>query len=210
MQIDFSELIQTAENYQPLKDWGFTLSAKHEGDPISWLIYTSPYCKMKIHHRRDFHQRMSEDTVTIYYGRAHALDNSPTMEHDGQMYSCWLRSGDLKLVYSFLDGESPEEAFKSRFDIPQWRSDFFDRAENSENEVLRKPGGANLEFEKALWDQYGLRFFELLDIRRPDLWDKYINFLKEYAQLEYAEEEEEAKKRGQKFTMPEIPLYQIY
>ncbi len=209
MQIDFSELIQTVENYQPMKDWGLTLNAKQEGNPESWLVYKSQWCKMKIHLRRDFHQQMSEDTVTIYYGRVHALDDSVTMEHEGQMYSCWLRSGDLKLVYSFLDRQSPEEAFKSRFDIPQWRSDFFDRAEKSENEVLRKPGGSNLEFEKAIWDQYGLRFFELLDIRRPDLWDGYINFLKEYAKLEYAKKEEDAKKRKQVFKMPEVPLYNL-
>lgn len=209
MEIKFSELIQTVENYQPLKDWGFTLGAKQVGDPESWLVYKSQWCKMKIHLRRDFHQQMSEDTVTIYYGRVHALDHSPTMGHEGQMYSCWLRSGALDLACSFLDGQSPEEAFKSRFDIPQWRRDSFARAKESENEVLRMPGGSNLEFEKALWDQYGLRFFELLDIRRPDLWDGYINFLKEYAKLEYAKEEEKAKKMKQVFKIPEIPLYQI-
>ena len=209
MQIDFPELLQTVENYQPMKDWGFTLSAKQEGDPVSWLVYTSQWCKIKIHHRRDFHQQVREDSLTIYYGRIHAMDDSPTMEHGGQMYSCWLRSGNLKLVYSFLDGKSPEKAFESRFDTPQWRMDFFDRAEKSENEVLRLPGGSNLEFQKAIWDQYGLRFFELLDIRHPDLWDRYIHFLKEYAKLEYAKEEEKAKKIGQVFKIPEIPLYNL-
>jgi hypothetical protein len=207
MQIDFLELIQLVENYQPMKDWGFTLSTKQEGDPESWLVYTSQWCKIKIHHRRDFHQQMREDSLTIYYGRIHALDDSPTMEHEGQMYFCWFSPDEL--AYSFLDGKSPEEAFKSRFDTPQFLRDLFARAKESENKVPRLPGESHLRFQKAIWDQYGLRFFELLDIRRPDLWDGYINFLKEYAKLEYAEEEEDAKKMKQVFKIPEIPLYNL-
>ena len=34
MKLDFSEFLQAAESFQPLKDWGFTLSAKHEGSPV--------------------------------------------------------------------------------------------------------------------------------------------------------------------------------
>jgi hypothetical protein len=207
MQIDFSELLQLVENYQPMKDWEFTLSAKQEGDPESSLVYTSQWCKIKIHHRKDFHQWMREDSLTIYYGRIHALDDSPTMEHEGQMYFCWFRPGDL--AYSFLDGKSPEEAFKSRFDTPQFLTDLFARAKETENKVPRLPGESHLEFQKAIWDQYGLRFFELLDIRRPDLWNGYINFLKEYAKLEYAKKEEDARKRKQVFKIPEIPLYNL-
>ena len=205
MQIDFPEVLQTVENYQPMKDWGFTLSAKQEGDPVSWLVYTSQWCKIKIHHRKDFHQYMREDSLTIYYGRIHALDDSPTMEHEGLMYSCWFQPD--KFVYSFLDGKSPEEAFKSRFDTPQFLKDLFARAK--ENKVPRLPGESHFGFEKAIWDQYGLRFFELLDICRPDLWDGYINFLKEYTKLEYAKEEEKAKKMKQVFKIPEIPLYNL-
>ena len=42
---------------------------------------------------------------------------------------------------------------------------------------------------KGYWDRYGVRFFELLDIRRTDLWNGYINFLKEYAKLEHEKDE---------------------
>ena len=209
MKIDFVDLVQTTENYQPLKDWGFTLSTKQERDPESWLVYKSQWCKIKIHHRRDFHQQMREDSLTIYYGRVHALDDSLTMEHDGQMYTCWLSASDLHLVYKYLDGYSPENAFKTRFDDPQWRIDASARAQQAQQEVLQIPGLRYLNRQKAVWDHYGVRFFELLDIRRPDLWDSCINFLKEYAELEYAKEEEKAKKIGLVFKMPEIPLYNL-
>ena len=208
MKIDFSELLQTAENYQPLKDWGFTLSAKQEEDPKSWLVYKSQWCKIKISLYKDFHHSVPEDSVDIYYGRFHALDDSLTMMYEERQYLCWLSSIDLDLVYKYLDGYSPEDAFKTRFDDPQWRIEASARAKQTVQEVLRTPGLANLNRQKAIWDNYGIRFFELLDIRRPDLWDGYINFLKEYAKLKYAKEEEKAKVRKQVFKMPEIPLYQ--
>ena len=204
MQIDFPELLQTVENYQPMKDWGFTLNAKQEGDPVSWLVYTSQWCKMKIYHRRDFHQQVREDAMHIYYGRAHALNDSLVMERDGQRYHCWLSSVDLELVFNFLDGQTPEEAMQSIIGRPQWLKDYL--AATPRTGVA---GESQLRYQAAYWDHYGLRFFELLDIRRPDLWDGYINFLKEYAKLKYAEEEADAKRLRNKFTMPEIPLHNL-
>jgi hypothetical protein len=201
MEIKFSELIQTAESYQPLKDWGFTLSAKQEGNPVSWLVYTSQWCKIKIHHRRDFHQQVSEDSVNIYYGRVHALDDANIMEYQGQKYYCWIDSVDQKLVFKYLDGQSPEEAMQYTM-RPQWLKDYL-----ANTQKTGIAGESTLVYEKAFWDRYGLRFFELLDIRRPDLWDGYISFLKEYAKLEYAKEEDDAQKRKQVFNIPEIPLY---
>jgi hypothetical protein len=201
MEIDFVELIQTAENYQPLKDWGFTLSAKHVGDPESWLVYKTQWCKMKIYHRKDFHHYMRDDAVHIYYGRVHALDDTQTMEHEGKMYSCWLP--DTQLVRSYLDGQSPEEAMQYA-PRPQWLKDYLANTPRTDT-----AGESQLQYQGAYWDHYGIRFFELLDVRRPDLWDGYINFLKEYAKLKYAEEEADAKRLRYTLTMPEIPLYNL-
>ena len=53
--------------------------------------------------------------------------------------------------------------------------------------------------------------FELLDIRRPDLWDSYISFLKEYAKLEFAKEEakreENAKRLEKIYSERKINIY---
>ena len=231
MQIDFSEVIQSAENYQPLKDWGFTLSSKHEGSPVvsyaseiadpeSWLVYTSQWCKIKISLYKSFHIQVPEDEVFIKYGRVHALDNSRIMEHKGQKYLCWLDSVDCDLVFKYLDGQSPEEALPYSM-RPQWLKDYLANAPKSE-----KRGESRLIYEKGYWDHYGLRFFELLDIRRPDLWDTYISFLKEYAKLEFAKEEQKRKENEERLKKiyaeqniniyrtssnvtktPEIPLY---
>ena len=35
------------------------------------------------------------------------------------------------------------------------------------------------EMHKAIWQYYGNRLFELFDLRRPDLWQQYREFLKE-------------------------------
>jgi len=35
----------------------------------------------------------------------------------------------------------------------------------------------------SIWEHYGERLFELFDIRHPELWEKYIDFLKEYDRL---------------------------
>jgi hypothetical protein len=32
---------------------------------------------------------------------------------------------------------------------------------------------------KAIWQYYGKRLFELFDLRQPDLWQEYREFLKE-------------------------------
>lgn len=206
MRIEFSELLQTAENYQPLKDWGFTLSTKHEGDPESWLVYKSQWCKIRIYHRKDFHQRgLRDDSLDISYGRIHALDDSNIMEYEGQKYHCWLTSTAQNLLFNYLDGQSPEEAMQYT-PRPQWFKDYLAKIQDPDN-----PGESKLIYYQGYWEHYGLRLFELLDIRRPDLWDSYISFLKEYAKLESAKEEkkreEDAKRLEKMYAERKITIY---
>jgi hypothetical protein len=35
------------------------------------------------------------------------------------------------------------------------------------------------QMHATIWRHYGKRFFELFDLRQPDLWGKYRQFLKE-------------------------------
>jgi hypothetical protein len=37
-----------------------------------------------------------------------------------------------------------------------------------------------LKMHMEVWDHYGKRFFKLFDLRRPDLWEQYSGFLKEF------------------------------
>jgi hypothetical protein len=37
-----------------------------------------------------------------------------------------------------------------------------------------------LAMHKSIWKTYGQNLFELFDLRRPDLWEQYRKFLKEY------------------------------
>jgi hypothetical protein len=36
---------------------------------------------------------------------------------------------------------------------------------------------AETETHAMIWEHYGQRLFELFDLRRPDLWEKYSSFV---------------------------------
>jgi hypothetical protein len=45
----------------------------------------------------------------------------------------------------------------------------------------------------AIWEQYGMRLFELFDLRRPDLWEQYRTWLRARYIAEGKNEEEQKK-----------------
>ena len=38
----------------------------------------------------------------------------------------------------------------------------------------------SLRYHAAIWDYYGNRLFELFDLRQPELWEQYTQFVKEF------------------------------
>jgi len=156
----------------PLQDWGFTESAKTD----STIIYNSQWCRIKFVIEKD----ITEDHLHIYYGRLHASDNEQIMEWNGRKCYCWYHHADIKIALEFLDGVSPQNAYKwRRQPLPlfesYFNSEFAKSIDNAEERYLK--------LHAMIWEHYGTRFFELFDLRRPDLWEKYTQFIKEFYKI---------------------------
>ena len=67
----------------------------------------------------------------------------------------------------------------------------------------------SLKLHAAIWTQYGLPFFELFDLRRTELWEKYTVFLKEYYRLSYEESRAVYERRGMEWKPSEPLEYQV-
>ena len=85
----------------------------------------------------------------------------------------------------FLDGLSPLEAAEQT-NIQKKSPHVIESFEQSEigKKLLHEyPPKAVLVMHATIWEHYGQRLFELFDLRRPDLWDKYRVFVREYYRL---------------------------
>ena len=154
--------------------WGFLESYRHvEAKTFSFVIYDSPWCRVNISQTpRDMWE---ESRLDISYGRLHAANEEATIIWNDQKCRAWHQ---VYWVLEFLDGLTPQEATQQRHvqdQRPQIIEPFRKRISKEGNlaEIM-------LEMHAAIWRHYGVRFFELFDLRRPDLWEGYRKFLKEY------------------------------
>jgi len=116
--------------------------------------------------------------LNIRYGRIHAPDESEKMYWQGEECHCWHSLGSTHLY--FLEGLSPSET------LIHPNLAVFEEAQSSKYDKIRSELGEffPIHREYVIWEHYGLHLFELFDLRRPDLWDKYKNFLREYYRKE--------------------------
>ena len=173
MRLDIVTVVDLVTRSLPLSDWGFTESAKMD----SYVIYNSEWCRIKFVIEKD----RAKDYLHAYYGRLHALDNEWVMKWTGEKYYCWhTHPFETQLALEFLDDASPQEAYKrSQAPLP-----FFQDYHNSEfAKSISNIEERSLKLHSLIWKQYELRFFELFDLRHPNLWKQYLVFLKEYYKL---------------------------
>jgi hypothetical protein len=193
MRLDTTTLTDNIAHSLPLADWGFSESAKTDW----YVIFNSHYCRLKFEIERD----RNNDLVHYYYGRLHAVDNSYIMKWNGEDNYCWHSYGDLHIVLRFLDGLTPQDAFQAGLTVG--RHHLFDEYFNSEQAKLAASIGSNL----AIWETYGVRFFELFDLQHPSLWEAYLKFLEEYYELYYGRMIIGFNRKGLTYTHP-TPPYQ--
>ncbi|MBK9925493.1 MAG: hypothetical protein IPP66_09395 [Anaerolineales bacterium] len=196
LNIDYVESL--AKRLLPLETWGFVESARTD----SFLIYNSQWCRLRFNINVDHHNK----SLFISYGRLHAADDKATIKWMGEDYFCWINeSRESRILLQFLDGLTSEEAYKTSRERLKLYKDFEASVSASHQEI----NSVELQFMRhaMVWEHYGLRFFELFDLRRPDLWDDFINFLKEYFRLYYEKLDINLQKQGQKRTHHEIPPY---
>jgi hypothetical protein len=174
---EFPNILQAIEKFLKPQDRGFELVyAGLVPNRRPAILYQSSQCKMRIHCRRD--RDYSSIELSISYGRLHAPRDEDTMEWNGKKCLCWHRLTLSPLLF-FLDGLSPAKAVELKFGRTKVEADFLasSRKEWSVPEHWARR-------HAMLWEHYDQRLFNLFDLNRPDLWEEYATFLKEYYEMD--------------------------
>jgi hypothetical protein len=90
-------------------------------------------------------------------------------------------------VINFLDGLSPQEVVDGKGQDPRVIHEF-ERSALSwvlPNEYRIARAITKLRLHNKIWEHYGQKLFELFDIRKPAVWEKYVQFHNEVKRLQY-------------------------
>jgi len=167
------ELIERSDHHLKLTQRGFR--ASYLIPETVGVIFNSEWCRVKI---SLYHPgpSLSDDELRISYGRLHAPDLEPYMIWNGEKCRCWQDISFLCLF--FLEGYSPREV-ESAFDSVPFLREY---EQSEEGARLRREAPAEFGFRlhALILERYGQRLFDLFDLRRPELWEQYRQFLKEF------------------------------
>jgi hypothetical protein len=166
-----TEMARIANSYLDLNLWKFEES--YRSMKSGNVIYDSEWCRVNL--VWDGWDYGSGNNMGIYYGRLHASNEGTTMPWNGEECHCWHR---FELGLHFLDGQTPEYASKTIYTHDLLKQ--YKESEFSQNFTGKRRQPEWLaQMHTTIWRHYGIRFFELFDLRRPDLWEKYRQFLKD-------------------------------
>jgi hypothetical protein len=143
-------------------------------EPLT-ISYQSGQCKMKISCRRD--KPYDDIELSILYGRLHAPFDRDFIEWNGEKCHCWHGVSASPLM-PFLDGLSPAAAVE--LTSSKIVNDFFESSRGKEWTTSERFA----RMHAMIWKNYGQRFFDLFDLKYPDLWKEYVAFLKEYYEID--------------------------
>jgi hypothetical protein len=167
------EMRQIAQISLDISFWGFKES--YCSVKSQQLIFDSQLCRINM--IWGGWDQAGGNSMYIRYGRLHAQDEGTTMLWNGEECNCWH---DIDHPLNFLDGLHPADVVKRFYSHPV-TDPFY------ENEIRQKFHRRQPEWlsamHLAIWKHYGDRFFEIFDLRRPDLWEKYQLFLGEFYDL---------------------------
>ena len=172
---------QLIEENLEIERWNFHLTFTKFNKPKSIkLIYDSEWCRIKFMFSRMHYPET--DKLLIDYGRLHAPDEELFITWNSEGCRCWHSVLD---PLRFLDGQTPAEAHQQARlgeQLPLLLRDF--KASKIGKQLLAEyPPKATIVLQSRLWQHYGESLFELFDLRRPDLWEEYRGFLREYYSL---------------------------
>jgi hypothetical protein len=194
---EFPLLIQTLERHLDFNLWGFKIvhSGMLSQNP-PYIIYQSEQCLIRFSWRQD--RPYVEPAIYCTYGRLHAPFDEDAMVWNRRKYYCWHA---LNGILNFLDGLSPTEISISGYVAPRALRGFYESNKGN----IGSLGEYTAKLQASIWNHYGKQFFDLLDLRRPDLWERYSIFLKKY----HEHSDEQAKLEGHRPFIPEPPLYMV-
>jgi len=172
------EIVRVAENFLPLKHWGFKQSA-FLAEEKPRVIYDSEWCRIMLLWGGSVVN--SAYSVGVFYGRLHAPTDEFVMKWNGEECYCWHHVD--KAIF-LLDGLTPKNA------VDQINNDKGPRVKEEfeqDNRIQLRDGMSPTEWDvkmhAVIWEQYGNRLFELFDLRHPELWERYAQFVKEFYRL---------------------------
>ncbi|RPI92502.1 MAG: hypothetical protein EHM40_12810 [Chloroflexi bacterium] len=172
--VEIAHLVQT---YLDLERWKFKESARVtelSNTEAPAVIYDSQWCRIRIEFAEWAPPFQTTDyAVDIYYGRLHAPNHVKTTVWNGEECWCWH---SVSKGLHFLDGRTPEYTAKNIHSHDLLRK----YQETTLYEDLRNRL-VEWEIRKHIyiWKHYAPRLFELFDVRQPNLWEQYRQFLKE-------------------------------
>jgi hypothetical protein len=165
------EMNRIAQSYLDLDEWGFKESFR--ASKPGKLIYDSEWCRLSL--IWGGWDPLGGNSISIYYGRLHAPEENAMMIWNGEECYCWHR---VELALHFLDGHTAESASKTIYTHPLIEQ--YKRSELGQSlKGKRRQPEWLVQKHVIIWQHYGKRIFELFDLRRPDLWEDYRQFLKE-------------------------------
>jgi hypothetical protein len=163
------EMTLVAQNFLDLPRWGFKES--YRSLKPGRLIFDSEWCRISL--IWGGWDPLGGNNIDIRYGRLHAPSDAAVMVWNGMDCRCWHR---VEYALHFLDGRTPTEAARLNYSHPITAP--FYQKEVRERFHRRQPEWL-AQMEVAIWEHYGKRVFEIFDLRQPDLWERYSQFLKE-------------------------------
>jgi len=164
------EMRRIAQTLLNVGFWGFEeayYSAKSQE-----LIFDSQLCRINL--IWGGWDQAGGNNMYIRYGRLHAPIEKKTMLWSGEECNCWH---DIDHPLNFLDGQRPADVVQRFYSHPV-TDPFYEK--DLRLKFYRRQPEWLAEMHLAIWKHYGNRFFEIFDLRRPDLWGKYQLFLKEF------------------------------
>ncbi|MBN8656872.1 MAG: hypothetical protein J0M11_14135 [Anaerolineae bacterium] len=178
MKLNTLILKEKIEKVLPLNKYGFRLSTQFEN---LYLIYQSKKCKLRFEiDRIDYDQ----DVYHVHYGRSHALDDESVMDWQGEQWYCWYGYSETQDILKYLDGLSPEEAYKTTWEYLKEKWKPYGLFENPINKSLKLDEDWLLKIHVKIWGMYGNRFFDIFDMQHPNNWKKYHDFLTNMYQVD--------------------------
>lgn len=162
------EMIRIAVSFLGLPSRGFKES--YQSVKPAKVIYDAEWCRISlIWGGWDY----AGNSIHIRYGRLHAPSEKTIMTWNSEECRCWH---DFDYALHFLDKKTAADAAKLDYSHPI-TVPFYD--EEFQKKFNRRQPEWLAQMHTTIWRHYGKRFFELFDLRRPDLWEEYRQFLKE-------------------------------
>ena len=163
------EMTRIAQDFLNLASRGFKES--YRSVKPGKLIYGSDLCRISF--IWGGWDSSNGNSMHIRYGRLHAPNEEATMIWNDEECHCWHR---VEHALHFLDKRIPAEAARLNYSHPL-TSPFYE--EKFQQKFNRRQPEWLAQMHATIWQHYGKRFFELFDLRRPDLWEEYRQFLKD-------------------------------